>query len=551
MMARFRIVSCYSELRELQVLYDRLLEMLEQDKTLQAHDIVVMCPDINTLAPYIEAVFGQQPEHKKLPFSISDQNSLSANPLVQAVLDWINLASSRMSANEILGWLELPAVQRAYGLDKNSVESMRYWVKTSHIHWGLDESHKTRMGLSKNSLNTWSHGISQLLSALLMPDAKQMFGDNVSAESLINNAEYLALGQLQKFLDDLQSWSLRLSQGANLTEWQQHINSLIDTFLQLSDEEEWLLKPVREALANWQLQAGVADYTEPLSATLIHYLLENEISRGNTQHHYLSGGINFCNLIPMRTLPFRVVCLIGMGIDRFPRTEVPLQLDLISMHPQKGDRSRREDDRYMFLQSLLSAGDIFYISFVGQSKKDDSSIEPSVVVSELSDYIYQQTKIRIAVEKTPLQAFSVKNFERGSFAEQWHITSDVDVAPAFNQSITLPVPGAEIDRILLLDELILFYKNPAKYFMQNCLNMSLQDYSENIDDDEVFTLDHLQRYQINRDLLEDLLLDGEVVADKYLNSGELSEQNSGVIQLQQLNEEMAEVYRQMIGHARL
>ncbi|MBC8212583.1 MAG: exodeoxyribonuclease V subunit gamma [Gammaproteobacteria bacterium] len=539
-----RIVNCYSELRELQVLQDQLLELLQQDSSLQAHDIVVMCPDINTLAPYIEAVFGQQPEHKKIPFSISDQNTLATTPAVQAVLDWINLSSSRISANEVLGWLEIPALQRAYALDTSSVECIRHWVKSSHIHWGLDRAHKQRLGLGQNQQNSWLHGIGRLLTSYLMNETVSVFEQHVAAESLISNAEYQALGQLQKFLDDLDRLTQQLSRDMNLAEWQQQINRIMDTLLLLNDDEEWLLKPVRETLAAWQLQASHAGYSEALSANLIHYLLKAEISQGNTQHHYLTGGINFCNLIPMRTLPFRVVCLIGMGDEHFPRAEIPLQLDLISMYPKKGDRSRREDDRYMFLQSLLSAGDIFYLSFVGQNKKDDSTLEPSVVVSELRDYIRQNTGVQIAIQKTPLHAFSAKNFERGSFSEQWQLSHTLQTLTAFNQ----PIAVADIDKEISLDQLISFYKNPAKYFIQNRLNMSLQDYSETIDDDEVFALDALQRYQINSQLLSDLLIDQKISAEKYLYAGSLAQQNSGQIQFDDLQNQTTELYSELINH---
>ncbi len=469
-----QVVSCYSELRELQVLHDRLLDMLTGDNTLQPHDIVVMCPDINTLAPYVEAVFGQQDDHKKIPFSISDQNELSSSPLLQAILDWIRLPASRFTANEVLSWLELPALQRRYGLNETAVETIRYWIINNHIHWGLDQQHKQKLGLAEtaDSLNTWLHGMSRLLTAYIMNDGVELFQHRVASETVMSQADYQSLGQLQKFLDDLLDWSKRLSQVVELQQWQLNINGLIDTFLQLDDDEEWLIKPLRDEIANWQQQITEAEFSEQLDATLIHHILQNAISQGSAHHYYLSGGINFCNLIPMRTLPFKVVCLIGMGDEHFPRKEIPLQLDLISINPQKGDRSSREDDRYMFLQSLLSAQDKLYISYVGQNKKDDSSLEPSVVVTELLDYIEQTMGHRIPINKTALQAFSAKNFEQGSYAKQWQAAAKSKTLEAFGKNLEQDQPEA----IISLDELIKFYKNPAKHFMEKRLNMSLSDF---------------------------------------------------------------------------
>ncbi|MCK4707134.1 MAG: exodeoxyribonuclease V subunit gamma, partial [Gammaproteobacteria bacterium] len=372
----------------------------------------------------------------------------------------------------------------------------------------------------------------------------ELFADRVASDTVMSQQEYQSLGQLQKFLDELSSWSKRLSKPVELQQWQQNINELIETFLQLDDDEEWLIKPLRDEIANWQQQATLAKFDEALDAGLIHYILQNAITQGSAQHYYLSGGINFCNLIPMRTLPFKVVCLIGMGDGRFPRNEIPLQLDLISMHPKKGDRSRREDDRYMFLQSLLSAQDRLYISYVGQNKKDDSAIEPSVVVTELMDYIEQTTGLRQPIVKTALQAFSDKNFEQGSYAKQWQISAENISPQPFSQTIE----STEFDTNISLDELIKFYKNPAKYFMQQRLNMSLNDYAEGIQDDEIFSLDPLQRYALNAKLLNELFDNKKPQAGKYLNSGELAEQNSGMVQFDELQQKAEEDYSRISSH---
>jgi len=377
-----------------------------------------------------------------------------------------------------------------------------------------------------------------------MNDEVELFENNVAANSVMTQADYQSLGQLQKFLDQLSIWSKRLTTPVHLLLWQNNINELIDTFLQLDDDEEWTIKPVRDEIANWQQQVVQSSFNEQLDSNLIHYILQNAITKGSAHHHYLSGGINFCNLIPMRTLPFKVVCLISMGDDQFPRSEIPVQLDLISINPQKGDQSGREDDRYMFLQSLLSAEDRFYISYVGQNKKDDSLLEPSVVVTELLDHIEQTTGYRIPIIKTALQAFSDKNFIQGSYAGQWQIDTKQTPVRAFDQR----VDSVETEAVIDLDDLIKFYKNPARHFMEGRLNISLNDHAESIQDDEIFTLDPSQRYSINNKLLNELFENGEVQTDKYLNSGELAELNSGKIQYEDLYQGVNEDFQKISLH---
>ena len=88
----------------------------------------------------------------------------------------------------------------------------------------------------------------------------------------------------------------------------------------------------------------------------------------------------------MRTVPFRVVCLVGMNDTAYPRHDRAPGFDLIAQDPRPGDRTTRDDDRYLFLEALLSARDVFYLSYVGRSIRDNSPIPPSVLVSELLDY---------------------------------------------------------------------------------------------------------------------------------------------------------------------
>ncbi|MDJ0832603.1 MAG: exodeoxyribonuclease V subunit gamma [Gammaproteobacteria bacterium] len=538
-----QITSCYSELRELQVLHDQLLSLLDQDPSLQPHDIVVMSPDINTLSPYIEAVFGEQPEHKRIPFSISDQDELASFPLFQAIVDWIGLANSRFTASELLAWLELPGVQRAYELDQDALEIIRHWITSTHIHWGYNQQHKLKLGLGDNEQNTWIQGINQLLTAYLLHEDVDIFAGQVAADSLVSNAELHALGNLHKFIDDLFHWSERLGQPLSLPQWQLQINYMLDRFLQLDDDEEWLVKTIRNQFSSWQQQGLLGGFNETISASLVQHMLTRAITESTAQHHYLSGGINFCNLIPMRTLPFSVVCLIGMGDEHFPRVEVPMQMDLIAMHPQKGDRSRREDDRYMFLQSLISAQDVFYISYVGNNKKDDSELEPSVVVAELIDHIEQTTGHIIPIRQTSLQAFSSNNYHHGSYADLW-LPNPGHQQQAFDQEI----PAIAKESNISLDELIGFYRNPIRYFMLKRLNLSLYDKSVMIDDDEPFTLDPLNRYRISHAMLDDLWQDRFISKEKYLNRGSLAQQHIGMLQFNELESRIGEIHQQINAH---
>lgn len=197
----------------------------------------------------------------------------------------------------------------------------------------------------------------------------------------------------------------------------------------------------------------------------------------------------------------------------------------------------------MFLQSLLSAQQYLYISYVGRSKKDDSVIEPSVVVVELLDQVKAGCGVKIGIEKTTLQPFSFKNYQKGSYAELWQVETLVEPEP-FDQ----PVSNPGTNRLIALKDFISFFKNPPRYFMQKTLNLNLTEYCSDSDDDETFTLDPLSRYTIKSELLNDLLKDGDIDDLKYLRSGSLAQQNCGILQLRQQRDDIYALYQKIVNH---
>ncbi len=538
-----QVVSCYSELRELQILHDWLLQQLDDNHDINPHDIVVMSPNIEKLAPNIEAVFGMQPEHKKIPYSISDYNEVGSLPLIQAIIAWIGLGSNRFNASDIIAWMELPALQRAYELQEQDLETIRYWIHDTHIRWGKDGIHRKSMGFGDNNLNTWEHGIKRLLSAFMAYDEQAMLGTYPAASVLLSSSDFSILGKLQRFLDDLSHWAKRLQNAYDLSDWQVIVNDLIGDFLNPDEDEEWLLKQVRDLMSATRKQAHQAGFTQKLSAVVVTQMLQNNLQQGASHHHYLTGMVNFCNLIPMRSLPFKVVCLIGMSDEYFPRSDIPSKIDLIDRHPMKGDRSRREDDRYMFLQSLLSAEELFYISYVGQNRKDDSDIEPSVVILELLDQVKSSTGVTVPIEKTSLQPFAKENFSRGSYSELWQIQRPITPMP-FEGSLPALTPL----KVLELNELIKFFSNPSRYFMERRLNISLSEYEVDTRNEETFTLDPLIRYQVNHEIIDDLFEFGTINKQGYLNNGALGQLNSGKLQFAELQKTTESLYQSISHH---
>ena len=538
------IVSCYSEWRELQVLRDRLLGWLDDEDGLQAHDIVVMCPDIDRIAPIIEAVFSEpvttaDGRTTRLPFSISDRSQGRLSALLPTLIEWVDLPDSRFTASEILAWLELPALQRRYDLDEEDLEQLRYWVRAHHVHWGRDGEHKREYGLEAHSLHSWRAAIDRLLASYLLDDGQRMLGELPLSEILPGQEDLQRLGRLKRLLDDLWRQRARFGEPTDLQGWQQRIHDLVDALLAPDEDDEWQLKSLRDALAVWVEDARDAGFDEKLDGEILRHLMLQHLDETRSQHRYLDGGITFCNLIPMRMLPFRVVCLLGMNENDFPRRDSQLRFDLLARKRRPGDRSSRDDDRFLFLQALMSARDHFYISYLGRDRRDDSERQPSVLVSQLIDSIRNSEGLEFEVSQAPLQAFSALNFDSekgpsgGSFAEHWRVGKEQESLRPFIEQ-PLEVEDEDTSDIVELRQLMDFLRNPSRYFLRQGLGMQLRRDDYELEDDEPFDLNGLSAYRLRQAWIDAALeaQDPQQTERRLRNEGLLPPGNLGYRQLE-------------------
>jgi exodeoxyribonuclease V gamma subunit len=504
-----QVHACHSPLREVQVLHDRLLGLFDKKNgqgltDLDLRDVVVVMPDVNIYAAAIDAVFGAAPESQFIPYSIANY-SPERDPIVETLLAWLLLPEDRFEAPVVMSWLELPAVRQKFRLSDEAIERIRVWVNTSGIRWGLDAKHKQQMGLPANEHNTWAFGFKRLYLGYAMPADAELFS-TVAPMDAVEGGDAVWLGQLQAFVRQLAGFAREFRQSATPLQWQSRINRLIEQLLQPDEAELMVLDDLRQQLANLAQVTASTGFDEAISYRLLHQHLGRLLASGRAGYGLLGGRVTFCNMVAVRAIPFRVVCMLGMSDDSFPRTQQAAGFDLIAEQPRQGDRSLRDDDRNLFLQMLLSARDVVHISYVGRSQQDNAERQPSVVVTELLDYVEQgytlpQGQLRdcIHIEQS-LQAFSVRNFARGSFAGQW-LQREETVKPFALEPLDQPrliEPG-----LYRLESIVRFLVNPARHFLEQGLGVRAAEYAESLDDSEVFELDHIQAYAIKDQLLNE------------------------------------------------
>ena len=511
--------SAHSRLREVQVLHDRLLHLFGHLEGLEPRDIIVMAPDIDQYAPYVDAVFGAATPSMRIPWSIADRRVGAEQPLLEALKQLLALPRSRFDSSEILSLLEVPAVRRRFDLDEKGVDRIRIWVRESGIRWGKDAQMRGGFGLPEEEANTWDFGLDRLfLGYALPPDPDAAPYGDILPYIDVEGSEVMYLGVLQSFVKILGAWRKRLSVERTLADWREAINDLVAAFFSPDEDEETVVQGLRDRLDALVTLAQATGFDRVLSLDVICSLLQgmSEDTRGS--HRFLTGRVTFCNMVPMRSIPFRVVCLIGMNGEDFPRSQRPLSFDLMAQAPRRGDRSRRRDDRYLFLEAILSTRDVLYLSYVGNDVRDNSIKVPSVVVSELLDYLAQgyaseggePLEKRLLI-RHPLQPFS-RNYFDGSNGRLFSYTQTWADAARTEPGAEIPPfaatelgPPDEMQKTLDIEELIRFLRNPSKYFLTQRLGLRLPDEDEIPEDFEPFDAEGLERYQLRQSLLRQCL----------------------------------------------
>ncbi|WP_306397847.1 exodeoxyribonuclease V subunit gamma [Telluria beijingensis] len=501
----------HSVQREVEVLHDQMLSWFAQDPSLRPRDVVVMVPDIDSFSPAIHAVFGQYRRHqdkRHIPFEIGDVRDRSVNPLLVS-LEWLlRLPQQRCRQSEVRDLLDVPAVARRFGLAPDDLPTLGRWIEGAGVRWGLDQEHRSGLGLGMaGEQNAWIFGVRRMLLGYAS-GAGASFGD-IEPYAEVGGLDAALAGSLAQLVDCLLDWRAQLDVARTPAEWGVAAREMLSCFYAASSEEDRLtLAGLDEGLQCWLETCDAAEFTEPVPLAVLREAWLNELDQPTLNHQFVSGGVTFCTLMPMRAVPFRVVCLLGMNDGDFPRRAQQADFDLLALPgmARPGDRSRRDDDRYLMLEALLAARDKFYVSWVGRNVRDNSEQPPSVLVAQLRDYLKDGWAMKDLSQLTTehaLQPFSRRYFEQGgllSYAGEW---SAAHRSGEERPGQDLPPCGIEPGSTLRLADLENFLRQPAVDFFRRRLNVVFQKDSQVGEDDEPFALDALENYHVADALLDD------------------------------------------------
>ncbi len=508
------IHACHSRMREVEVLKNQLLYTLENDAALELRDIVVMAPDIQVYEPFISAVFSD------IQHAIADRSLRLSNKSLDAFIRFLDLSQSRFGWQSVLDLLEQPVVYPGFGLSETDLELIKYWVQDTHVRWGKSAKHKQELGLPELNENTWQASLDRLLMGYAVGNDDDFIGD-VLPYIDIEGSSALALGGLCEFMQLLFKAGTELKQPKTLKTWSSRLYYFADQLLANADPVE--RQQLNELLA--ELSADLtAVHNDSVELQVIVNWLEGMIAEHKSTNGFLRGQLTFCSMLPMRSIPFKVIALMGMNEGEFPKIDRNPTFDLLTRNFRKGDRSRRADDRYQFLEILLSARQQLIITYIGQSISHNEAIPPSVVISELLECIGDRpVAYTDLITWQPLQAFSSRYFDGTSGGLVSFSEADCETAKALSAPKPAPAPWwqgtikTEAEEIIDLNELFNFYRHPQRFFLRRQMDLRFIGIEAEAEEREPFSIDKMEGYSIYHEWIQESL-NGRAVSVKKLQA---------------------------------
>lgn len=504
------IHACHSPMREAQVLKDLLLNEFEKDAQLSPHDVIVMMPDIEAYAPFIQSVFSLE---TLLPFSISDRRKKSESEPLDAFLKILALKDARLEQKQVLDLLLSCSIAQKFNITFDEISLIEKMVKDAKILWGQDADHRETLGLPPFEENTWQFGLQRLFMGMAMPENHPEMVRNILPCQPFEGLELEVLGKFAAFCHTLFSCLEMLAREKTIENWCDALKNTVFLLMDQNFKNQEDLTFLLQTIDQLKEDARSAEFIDVVPFDTIKSHIEHKLDQTISQGNFLSGNITFCNIMPMRSIPFKIVVLMGMDETSFPRQAFSPGFNLIKKYPKPGDKTQRDEDRYLFLEALLSARSKLMITYTGMSIQDNSPIPCAGVVSELSDTMDQSF---VFPNGYAYHLFHLLHpFNQDYFNQTGRLFSfskdNCNIAKALSRGrsdkriFVSSFPGKQEKEPLLtipLDELIRFFRNPAEAFVKENLKIKLPDLEEQTLDREAFSVSGLDQYALGTFVVE-------------------------------------------------
>lgn len=518
-----QIHACHGPTRQVEVLRECLLHLFEDDPTLEPREVIVMCPDVDTYAPLVAASFGQDigghPGHG-LRVRLADRGLRRTNPVLSVVAALLELADARVTASDALDLAASAPVRRMFSFDDDDLERLQEWTAESGARWGLGKRQRSAFGLADFPQNTFGTALDRVLLGVTADGSgSEWLALAMPLDDVESNDIDLA-GRFAEYVDRLDKalWVLRRPQDAG--QWAEALTHALDLLVDVPAADAW-----QRAQAHREIGAAVEHSGDAeLRLADVRAMLAGRLAGRPTRANFRTGELTVCTMVPMRSVPHRVVVLLGLDDDVFPRSAHIDGDDVLTQNPLVGERDPRSEDRQLLLDAIMSAGEKVLLFYTGADPVTGASRPPAIPLSEVRDVVATMIGVADAdanpvVRHHPLQPFDARNFLpdapfsfdetalAGARAAQNLVT--VEATPALAQVHLVPSPNhsprSEQRADLDLADLVSYLVHPAQGFLRQRLGIRIPELDEGTADALDIDLDPLARWNLGDRMLESRL----------------------------------------------
>ena len=518
-----QVHACHGKARQVDVLREVLVGLLEDDPTLEPRDILVMCPDIDTYAPLISAAFGLigvveggHPAHQ-LRVRLADRGSAGTNPLVGVARALLDLAATgRVTATEVLDLLAMAPVRHRFGFSDDDLQHLTGWVERSGVRWGLDAAHREPFGLGDLRPNTWEFGLDRVLLGAAVAEQRGRWIDTVMPLDDVSSGDLDLAGRWAELVHRLRTTLDQMATEQPLDAWVDTLLDGVTSLASVPSVDDWQLAQLERELGRLR-DTGKGSAT-PLRLAEVSEMLTTRLGSRPTRSSFRTGTLTVCTMVPMRSVPHRVVCMIGLDDGEFPRVGAVHGDDVLARDPMTGERDVRTEDRQLLLDAILAATETLVVTYTGADERTGQPRPPAVPLGELIDQLGRTVdgpvKKHVVVEH-PLQPFDRKNVLPGALVPGRPFSFDPaalsgalatahsrpDAPTSFLPGRLDPPPPEDVS----LADLAAFLAHPVKAFLRQRLDVGVLTEAEAVGDDVPIELDALQKWNVGDRVLRDAL----------------------------------------------
>ncbi|MGM0608161.1 MAG: exodeoxyribonuclease V subunit gamma [Candidatus Muiribacteriota bacterium] len=507
-----QIHACHGKVRELEIIKNTVLNIITENQDISTSDIIVMAPDIEEYTPYIHGVFSKD-EHDDyyLNYSVSDNTLSRESKVISLFLFMLEFAGSRFKINDFLKIITDEVIVECFGISKNDIEYIKKWIFETNIRWGADNYHRKEVVDVSYEDFSFEQGLNRMFAGYAMNEKNKQFLQIFPYDE-IEGTSSRVLGFIAELVSNFKILKNMIEHEKTLSEWIDSVLNCFDfLFVQNSsfEKEKNYLNKFLISLKQLSEKNNKPDFN--ISYNVFRQFVEDRVGVEKIERGFLSGGITFSSMLPMRSIPFKVVCLLGMNNDTFPRKPTIVNFDLMSVSRRFGDRNSRESDKYLFLEALLSAQDYFILTYDGIDYKDNSEKVAAITVTSLSDYIDKYYKLESNKEilnkiffKHKMQPFNPEYFKENanfkSYSKKYYkiankiANNTFENKDKFSFECKKPLEQKKENSLITNNDLESFYYSPSRFFVEKIMGIFLKESDEVFDDNESFKLSKKHKF---------------------------------------------------------